>query len=123
MHELSLATAVFDLARQHTPAGAIVRCVKLRAGPMRGVEPTAMQWAWASLLPGTELEHAELELEILPWTLHCPACSRQWQSDELFVPCSCGYERPNPVGGDELQLISLTVDDSVAPPPAEPKLS
>jgi hydrogenase nickel incorporation protein HypA/HybF len=112
MHELSIVDAVLEIARRHLPAGARAKGVRLRAGPMRGIEPTAMHWAWRSATMGTEFEGAELELESLPWPMHCPACDRRFESEELFTPCACGYERPSPTGGDELQVVSLTVEDA-----------
>ncbi len=88
-----------------------MRSVQMRAGPMRGVEPTAMELAWRSVVKGTAWQSAELVLELLPWRLKCAACGNEFAADDLFVKCECGNERPTPLGGDELQVVSITVDE------------
>ncbi len=46
MHEFSIAQAIIEQVSHHTPQGAVVRKVTIEAGPMRGIVPEAMQWAW-----------------------------------------------------------------------------
>lgn len=111
MHELSIAQALLDLVNQHTPPDVTVEAVTVEAGPMRGIDNAALQFAWQSTTAGTPLAPARLELRLLPWRLHCPACDCQWDSDDLFVACSCGHAAPRPVGGNELRLVSLEVTD------------
>jgi hydrogenase nickel incorporation protein HypA/HybF len=111
MHEMSIAQAILSLAEEHVPPGSALRIVRLRAGPMRAIEPQSMQWAWEALMAGPEEEHISLELTTLPWKMHCGGCGRKWESDELADRCQCGCADVRPVGGDELQLISIEVDD------------
>jgi Zn finger protein HypA/HybF involved in hydrogenase expression len=47
----------------------------------------------------------------LPWTITCSVCGRHWESPVPFVSCECGNETPVPVGGDELDIVSLTVEE------------
>lgn len=110
MHELSIAEALLEQVCRHTPAGAKVRSVTVRVGPLRGIEPDAMRMGWNAVIPGTVCHSAELCLEMLPWQLSCPQCRRRWSSDELYVLCECGCAMPHPVGGNELDLMSLDVD-------------
>jgi hydrogenase nickel incorporation protein HypA/HybF len=117
MHEFSLAQALVELVRQKTPPGAVVRAVAVRAGPMRGIDPQAMQWAWQVASEQGGLNGAALNLDELPWTLRCPDCGRQWESAELDAACACGSRLAGPVGGDELTLVSLEVDEAPKPGP------
>jgi Zn finger protein HypA/HybF involved in hydrogenase expression len=131
MHELSIAEALRDLTLRKAPPGAVVSAVRIRIGPMRGVEPEALQWAWqATTSAGTvpisargngdcpvsyaTLQGSRLELDMLPWTLQCPQCKRRWEAPDLWQPCTCGCDQPHPVGGDELTLVSLDVQDSAS---------
>ena len=116
MHEFSLAESVMELVGRHRPPGTVVRIVRLRAGPLRGVDPIAMQTAWRATTAGTELEPAALEIEFPPWRLRCLPCADQWNAavwDAPEWPASCPRcGRPaEPVGGDELTVTSLEVDD------------
>jgi hydrogenase nickel incorporation protein HypA/HybF len=111
MHELSIAQALMDLAVSHAPAGAVVRSLRICAGPLRGIDPEALRWAWSSVTAGHALHEAELDVQLLPWRLRCPRCAVEWTSDLPDSPCSCGCDAAYPVGGDELRLDSLEVDD------------
>lgn len=115
MHELSIAESLIDLVRQNTPADAAVDAVRVVAGPMRGIEPDAMQWAWQAATQGGELDGARLDLELLSWRLRCPQCGRAYTADDMFAACTCGCDYPEFSGGDELTLMSIEVRKAVQP--------
>jgi len=113
MHEMSIAQAILDLARGHVPSGAVLRTVRVRVGPLRGIDPQCMQWAWDALMaeqPSAAGPPA-LELTTLPWQMRCAGCGRQWESEQLPERCACGSDRVRLIGGDELQLVCIEVDD------------
>ncbi|HYO44630.1 MAG TPA: hydrogenase maturation nickel metallochaperone HypA [Candidatus Limnocylindrales bacterium] len=114
MHEFSIADALAGQVERHAPPGRVVS-VDLRVGPLRGLEPEAMRMAWDAVAHGTRMAGARLVIDSLPWTLACTACDRQWTSPEAFVTCACGNEAPVPSGGDELDLMSITVEPEEAP--------
>lgn len=114
MHEMSIAEAIWDLARRHVPEGGVLRAVRLRAGPMRGIDPPSMQWAWQALMHEHANEKVLLEMESLPWRMKCGGCGTEWTAAELAESCICGSDRVRPIGGDELQLVSIEVDDEPA---------
>ncbi len=116
MHEFSIATALVDLVKQHCPPGEKVERVSVSAGPMRGIEPSAMQWAWEAAIDETFLEGSELDLKIELWQMRCPACKKIFAAKNMFEPCECGCETTSPVEGNELKLISLTLADPPGPP-------
>lgn len=111
MHELSIASAILESARRHTPAGAVLTSVRIVAGPMRSIEPQAMRFAWESVIANTNLDDVILDLKELPWRLRCPDCGNEWNSDDLRCACSCGCAQAFPVGGDELRIDAIEVDD------------
>ena len=111
MHELSVAEAVLDLVREQAPGGARVLSLRMEAGPLRGIVPEAMQWSWQVVIEGTEYEKAQLDLEILPWILKCPDCGKTFKADDMFDICKCGGGAARPVGGTELRLLSIEVED------------
>ena len=111
MHELSIAHALIDLAREHVPKGAQVRTVRVRVGPLQAIDNDAMQFAWAAATEGSALKGSELSLEWLPWILNCTECGRRWRSENWSAPCTCGCTSVDPTGGDELTLLSIDVDD------------
>ena len=80
MHELSIATAMLQVAREHVPAGCILCRVRMLAGPLQCIEPLAMTFAWNAVLQEEGLGEVQLELRTLPWQMKCPDCGRQWPS-------------------------------------------
>lgn len=111
MHELSIAEALYNLVLQVKPPQSKLLGVKVKAGPIRAIDPEQMQTAWQVLLETRGAPMASLKLTLLPWTLQCGDCGRSWTSDTVDGLCSCGSANNRPVGGDDLQLISIEVDD------------
>ena len=112
MHEMSIAQSIWELARKRVPAGAMLRRVHVRAGPLRALDPESMQWAWDALSAEAGASEVRLDLATPPWTMRCADCNRQWESSELADRCACGSHRVEIIGGDELQLTSIEVDDA-----------
>ncbi len=110
MHEFSIAQALADQVRRYAPPGRAVRGVEIRVGPLRGIEPDALTMCWDAVTHETELAGSVLTIDSLPWTISCEACGATWTSAVPFVTCECGNGRPSPAGGDDLDLVSLTVD-------------
>lgn len=111
MHELSIASAIFQRMQAHTPAGTQVRSVRLLIGPMQGIDPDSLRFGWEALCRQAGLTPPQLEMDLPGWKLICPHCSRRWESKELYATCACGCATPTVEGGAELQLISLEVVD------------
>jgi len=112
VHEFSIAEALAGQVSRYAPAGARVREVEIRVGVLRGLDPEAMSMSWQAVTAGTELEGCELKMDLLPWTLACGRCGRSWQSPVPFADCECGNDVPVPTGGDEMDLVAMTVDEA-----------
>lgn len=111
VHEFSIAQAMASQVQAHAPARARVREVEVRIGALRGLEPEALAVSWEAVTFGTPLAGAVLKLDMRPWTITCPSCGREWTSPVPFVTCRCGNETPSPHGGDELDLLAISVDE------------
>ena len=111
VHEFSIADALAAQILRRAPAGRRVREVEIRVGALRGLEPEAMKMCWDAVTHDTALAGSVLVMDMRPWSLACPACGRVWESPVPFAECSCGEVSPRPTAGDELDLVSMTVDD------------
>ncbi len=111
MHEFSIAEALAAQVLRHAPAGARVREVEIRVGVLRGLEPDAMAMSWEAVTMDTPLAGSTLVMDIRPWQIACSRCGREWTSDTPYNVCACGNESPSPRGGDELDLISMTIEE------------
>jgi Zn finger protein HypA/HybF involved in hydrogenase expression len=112
MHEVSIASSILSVVKKYVPPRSVLRAVHLVAGPMRAIEPDAMQFAWRAALDAAGASDVRLQLDLLPWTLRCPECGFEWTSQQIECAClACGGNRGFPVGGDELQVSSIEVDE------------
>ncbi len=112
MHELSIVEALVEQIGRHLPPKAILRSAVVQAGAMRALDECAMQTAWQVLGHPAFGNQAQLQLKLLRWTLHCPACDKDFEADEPHAPCNCGQVGQSPQASDELRLLSLQVDDA-----------
>jgi hydrogenase nickel incorporation protein HypA/HybF len=120
MHELSLAEALLQQVRRHTPDGALPRTVRIEAGPALAIEPMAMQMAWQAVIADAPFNQAALELRVLPWRMRCGDCGREWLSDDPLDDCECGSVATVPDGDGHLSLLSLDVDMVIKADELEP---
>ncbi|HZP92452.1 MAG TPA: hydrogenase maturation nickel metallochaperone HypA [Burkholderiales bacterium] len=110
MHELSVCQAlvrqVEDIARQHDAGG--VAMIRLRIGPLSGVEPQLLEQAYPFACAGTVAEHAALVIESLPVTVRCRECGAETPALPSRLLCgACGDWRTTVISGDELVLASV----------------
>lgn len=114
MHELGIANSVLEAARaemQRRPGARLVK-IGLRVGELAGVDPEALRFGFDALASGTDLETASLEIEFCPRRQRCPACGREFTVVDFEVACpGCGESRTECIGGDELSLAYLEVEE------------
>ena len=111
MHELSIAGAVVATACRHAEGKRVVR-VELKVGHLRQVVPSALEFAFELVAEGTQVEGAELAIEEVPARVACRECAAESRADEFPLACaSCGSLHVDVVGGDELLVDALEVEE------------
>jgi hydrogenase nickel incorporation protein HypA/HybF len=114
MHEMGIANSVLDAVRTETrrfPGGHIYK-VGIRIGALAGVNPDAMSFCFEALVHGTELEPLALEIEFCPRRHQCRACGQSFTAAAEDSVCSaCGMTGSHFLGGDELELAYLEVEN------------
>ena len=111
VHEFSIAEAIAAQVLSYAPAGKRLRGVEIRVGALRGLDSEALQMAWEAVTFDTSMAGSVLEVDQRPWSITCSECGREWTSPVPFVTCTCGNQAPSPTGGDELDLLAVTVDE------------
>ena len=93
------------------PAGHIYK-VGVRIGELAGVDPDAMSFCFEALVRGTELEPLALDIEYCPRRYQCRACGHSLLHAKEDLACpECGGPDSQFLGGDELELAYLEVED------------
>ncbi len=114
MHELSIASAVLDAVRAETlrHPRAHIRRVGLRVGELSGVDGDALSFCFESLVHDTDLASLTLEIESCPRRQRCPKCGGTFVVLDYEVACpDCGALQTDCIGGDELELAYLEVEE------------
>lgn len=113
MHELSIACSlVEEAAREASRAGAgSVTKLRCRIGELRQIDSMFLAEAFEIASSGTVCDRAELCVEKSPVRALCPQCHRRFAVRNWVWKCpACGSEGTEPVGGDELELLSLEAE-------------
>lgn len=115
MHEYGLAVGVVNAVTGQVP-GRRIRAVGVKVGARSGVEPFALESCWPLAVAGTAAEGASLEIELVPATVLCGACSAQSEVDEFFdyICPACGEIVVGVQSGAEFQIAYADVDDAEA---------
>jgi hydrogenase nickel incorporation protein HypA/HybF len=113
MHELSIADSVVRIACAHA-RGRRVRTVELKVGHLRQVVPSALEFAFGLVAEGTELQGAELVMEVVPAAGRCRACGGESALPAFPLQCShCGSFDVDVLRGEELLVDALELEDAV----------
>jgi hydrogenase nickel incorporation protein HypA/HybF len=111
MHELAIADSIVRIASAHA-AGRRVARVELKVGHLRQVVPSALRFSFALVAEGTELEGAELAMEVVPAGGRCRACGFDGPLPQFPLQCqSCGGFDVEVLRGEELLVDALEIED------------
>jgi hydrogenase nickel incorporation protein HypA/HybF len=115
MHELSLAGGIVQLVEDAAQREQFsqVKVLRLEAGALAGVEVRALRFALESMVSGTCLEGARIDIDEPAATAWCLGCNQSVTILSRVDPCpQCGGHRLQPTGGTELRVVDLLVDDT-----------
>ncbi|NIP71749.1 MAG: hydrogenase maturation nickel metallochaperone HypA [Gammaproteobacteria bacterium] len=113
MHELSVCHSMLDqverIAAQRGASG--VYAVRVRIGPLSGVDPSLLAEAFPVASTGTVADGARLDIEPAPLRVRCARCGGESEvaPNRLICP-ECGDWRTRLLSGDELLLASLELE-------------
>ena len=113
MHELSVCLAltrtVARIAGEH--GAERVERIRLRVGPLSGIETPLLEHAFPLAAAGTPAEGARLEIRAAPVVVACTVCGKETECAPNRLLCgSCGDFRTRVVSGEEMLLESVDLD-------------
>jgi hydrogenase nickel incorporation protein HypA/HybF len=115
MHELSIATSILEAVRKERRRlnDARITKVGVRIGELAGVDPEALNFSFEILVKGTDLEPLALDIEFLPRRHTCSECRHEFTVADYQFDCpACGSQATRCIGGDELELSYLEVEEA-----------
>jgi hydrogenase nickel incorporation protein HypA/HybF len=117
MHELSVAESVVEIIQQYVPRTDLnrVRCVRMKIGEFGGVVTDSLTFCFQAITAQTDLSKASLEIEHIPFAVRCQECGQESRPEFGTVVCEhCGALRTTVISGNELQVVDINLDDSLA---------
>jgi len=114
MHEIGIAESVLESVRAELGKRPGSRGVEigLKVGELSGVEPEALRFSLESLVLGTDLEPMRVQIETCLRRYRCSSCNAEFPADEWDIVCPrCGGRETQRIGGDELELSYLELEE------------
>jgi len=114
MHEASLAGGILKLVEDQARREHFRRVTRLalEVGQLAAIEPRALRFALEALAPGTCLEGAQIAIDQPPGEAWCLACAVRVGLGQRGDACPrCGGYQLQAVGGTELRVMELLVED------------
>jgi hydrogenase nickel incorporation protein HypA/HybF len=111
VHEVGIAHGICDAVRAHVAEGHRLCRVVVEHGPLCGVAPQALSFAFEVVARHAGLEGAVLEMRSCPAAARCPACSLEWELVHIDWTCpTCGHVPVMVEGGCDLRVTEIEVE-------------
>jgi hydrogenase nickel incorporation protein HypA/HybF len=113
MHEMGIANSVLESVRSeaHRFPGKHICTVGLKIGALSGVNSEALSFCFEALVRGTDLEPLVLLVDYRPCLRECQSCRHSFTASETSTCPHCSGAESRIIGGDELELAYLEVED------------
>lgn len=113
MHEFSLASDIVDIVTQSAVNAEAkkVLSITLEIGEISGVEEPALMTALDSLMPGTIMEMAKIEVIKTQGLARCNECKTEYEIKDMFTLCPvCNSYYKEIISGKEFNVKSLDIE-------------
>jgi hydrogenase nickel incorporation protein HypA/HybF len=100
----------------HARAAGRVRRIKLAVGGRFPVTAGELQIAFHHAARGTVAEGAELAVHVMDVQRHCRNCAHDFATAPGSTETcpACGHPRTKPLGGEEVRVVEMVVDDKAS---------
>ena len=116
MHELGIALEILRAARAElaSQGGGRLEEVRVAVGELSAVEPSLLSYAWSAVTTGSDEAGTRLEVCWVPAEQSCARCGRVAERQPgTWLRLCPRCDLPLRVrGGQELELLELTIDPS-----------
>jgi hydrogenase nickel incorporation protein HypA/HybF len=112
MHEVGLMQQALEMAEEQLRlhGGQRIHRMAFRVGPLSGVEPDALRFAFDVVSQDTCADGARIDIEEVPARCWCAVCAREFEPDGFAFLCpECGQISDEVRAGREFELLSLEI--------------
>jgi hydrogenase nickel incorporation protein HypA/HybF len=111
MHELSVAQSIVEIIQKHIPEPEWERvaAVRLKIGTAAGVVPESLEFSFQAITAGSSLGNARLEIESVPFRIHCNNCDTITEEVGFAMCDKCGSTDTKILSGSELDIAEIEI--------------
>ncbi|MFC1534474.1 hydrogenase maturation nickel metallochaperone HypA [Thermodesulfobacteriota bacterium] len=110
---MSIAQSVVDIVKDEMAKNNAIKLksVRLNIGRMTAVIPDAFSFCFKIITDKTELEGAELIMDIVPLRGYCHTCEKEFEIEGYAFSCpTCGDKTIETVSGQDLSIVEIEVE-------------
>ena len=111
MHELSITRNIVAIVSE-AAHGRRVRTVTLEVGALSGVMADSIAFCFGVVSAETPVEGARLDIRKIDGRARCRLCGSEFAAPTLYSPCPCGSREVVLIGGEELKIKSLELEEA-----------
>lgn len=108
MHELALTQSLIEIA-QSAAGNNPVLLVRVQIGRFSSISADSLRFCFDACISGTNLEGAELQIEIPTAKGKCRDCENELELADPPWLCTCGSESISCLSGFELELKEIEI--------------
>lgn len=113
MHEMSIAQSLVEIIKEEMERhdAKVLRSVRLHIGQLSAVVPESLSFCFDVITSGSEMEGAELVMEMIPLSGSCKKCGQTFAIENYVFLCPhCGSTDIETTAGQGLSIVELEVD-------------
>jgi hydrogenase nickel incorporation protein HypA/HybF len=113
MHEMSIAQSLVDILQEEMAKNnaSSLKSVKLHIGKLSAIVPEALSFCFEIIVSGTEMEGANLVMEMLPLRGVCLDCERTFEIEDYAFSCPhCHSPNIKTLSGENLSIVEMEVE-------------
>lgn len=115
MHEMSIAESIVEIIRETLGESENRRLVSVtvEVGELTAVVPESLEFCFNAIIETTPYRGAKIHIRNVPLTGRCQECGEEFHIEKYAFVCpKCGSTRIQVLGGQELKVSELEVDEN-----------
>jgi hydrogenase nickel incorporation protein HypA/HybF len=119
VHEIGIASSILECVETEARKrpGSQVLAVGVRIGELSNVDKDALDFAFEALTRDTPRQNLKLQVEWCPRREKCLTCGEEFTVCDWELACpECGANHSTCIGGMELDIAYLELEDSCVKP-------
>lgn len=113
MHEMTIAQNLIEIIKDEMIRhdAKALKSALLHVGQLTAIVPESLSFCFEVMTSGTEMEGAELIIEIIPLKAMCRECEKTFEVQDYAFECPhCGSSDIKTVAGQELSIVEMEVN-------------